>query len=1153
MHFSRLRLTGFKSFVDGTEMWVEPGLTGIVGPNGCGKSNLVEALRWVMGETSAKQMRGGEMDDVIFGGTDERPPRNIAEVSLILDNADRTAPAMFNDQGEIDIVRRIERGSGSVYRINGREVRARDVQTLFADVDSGARSTALVSQGRIGALISAKPTDRRHLLEEAAGITGLHSRRHEAELRLRAADTNLERLDDVLAALEEQLKGLKRQARQATRYRNLSDHIRRAEAIGLHWQWIEATAQRKTAAERMAETETQVAEITRLAAAATTRHTEAGETIPGLRQVEAEAAAALQRLLLARDALEAEEQRLELAQREITARLAQVAGDVDRETALRADAGEAIGRLETDIAAIRDAQDGEEEGLAAARERLSTAGAAVNELEGEFTRITGKIATDEAHQAALDRQLSDLELRCARIRLRLDEIARETGDAAAEVVDEEVLAEARTHTVAARETLELARSDHDTADQTRAATQSAEVEARESLQLAESAVARLCVEEEALASLLTIRDPDLWPPMIDAVTVEPGFEVALAAALGNDLGAPTDEASPVHWRLLPPFDDPAPLPAGATPLSAVVHGPAALERRLGQIGVVENETDGTRLAGQLAQGQRLVSKAGGLWRWDGFTAIGDATETAANRLAQHNRLKELHEHREKAAGQLEDVRALFAKVREAARESGTREREARDTVRQSDTAFQEARDNLAALEGKSAHARSRQDALQEAAERLRVDEAEIDALVAEANEELAALAAIAADRETAEALRAELALARSTASECQSDHDRLIREAASRHQRSLDIDGELALWRRRTENADNQLEQLEQRRSAAVAEQKRLETRPAEIAAQRDALFTQISAAEAHRDKAADTLAEQETRLAEIGRDLRAREARLAEAREERVRCEAAIEQADQIMAGVTERARERLDCTPAEALGSVDVEDDDKLPDRDAAEARLERLKRERDNMGPVNLRADIEAQELDERIQTMLSERNDLVSAIARLRQGIAGLNREGRARLLAAFKEVDTHFRELFVRLFGGGRAHLSLSDADDPLEAGLEIMASPPGKKLQTMSLLSGGEQALTALSLLFAVFMTNPAPICVLDEVDAPLDDANVERFCQLLAEIAADSATRFLLVTHHRLTMARMDRLFGVTMAERGVSQLVSVDLQVAESLRAQA
>jgi chromosome segregation protein len=384
-------------------------------------------------------------------------------------------------------------------------------------------------------------------------------------------------------------------------------------------------------------------------------------------------------------------------------------------------------------------------------------------------------------------------------------------------------------------------------------------------------------------------------------------------------------------------------------------------------------------------------------------------------------------------------------------------------------------------------------------------------------------------------------------------HDRLVRESQLRTARAGEIATQHGPWQRRAEGARTQLEQLAERRAAAESELEAISARPAEIAAQRSVLFDKISAAETTRKTAADALAEAETRLDEVGRELKGREARLGEAREDRVRRESAVAAADQALANLAERIAEKLGCAPEQTLATVEVQDDAELPDPESIETRLARLVHERDTMGPVNLRAEAEANELDERIATMNAEREDLIAAIARLRQGIQGLNREGRERLLTAFAEVDKHFQDLFTRLFGGGKAHLQLTDAEDPLEAGLEIYASPPGKKTQVLSLLSGGEQALTALSLLFAVFLTNPAPICVLDEVDAPLDDANVDRFCSLLDEIARASATRFLVVTHHRVTMARMDRLFGVTMGERGVSQLVSVDLSTAESFRATA
>ena len=1150
MHFTRLRLTGFKSFVDSTELWIEPGLTGVVGPNGCGKSNLVEAMRWVMGETSAKQMRGGGMDDVIFGGTDARPARNVAEVSLVLDNADRTAPAGYNDRDEIDVSRRIERGEGSAYRVNGSDVRARDVQTLFADAASGARSTALVSQGRIGEIISAKPTDRRHLLEEAAGITGLHSRRHEAELRLRAAETNLERLDDVLGALEEQLKGLKKQARQATRYRNLSDHIRRAEAIAFHHQWAETTAEFEVAKANLGEAEASVAELTRIVAAASTSEANMASKIPALRDAEAREAAALQRLLLARDGLEQEERRIEAERQETEARITQINGDMAREGALKNDAATALARLDQEIASLTAAQANEQQEIAAAAGKQEAAKNAVTRLEQDVTLLTQAVASDETHQAALRRQVKDCEDRRTRIANRREQAALETkaaeetlaaaggGDEVGQRVDE------------ARAALTAARDRFDEAEKAKIAIAAQENKARAALQEAETRVARLNAEAAALRALLTVGDPDLWPPMIDAVSVQPGYEIALAAALGDDLNAPSDNAAPVHWRALPPFTTSPPLPTGAKPLSSVVSAPPVLARRLSQIGLVEDTALGNSIAANLVLGQRLVSRDGCLWRWDGYTAIGEEAGGAATRLTQRNRLRDLGAECDQAERLLAEDRAHYDSIHAELEQAAKQERITRDAARAADTAFQEVRDREAALNRKSANARSRIQSLQDSAGSLRADDEEISIVMRSAEEELAGLDDIGAKRDQAAKLRSELADARSLAADRQADHDGLIRDATFRQQRLADIAKELESWKQRAANADQQTSALLERRQAAEEILEWLTVRPAEIAIQRDTLFEQINAAEQSRDKAADALAEAETQLTTLGRSLKEAEGRLATIREERVRCQANVEQIDQTMAVIVERAEERIACHPDEALAAVGVENDEELPDRVTIEARVERLKRERENMGAVNLRAEAEAAELDERITTMMAEREDLVSAIARLRQGIANLNREGRSRLLAAFKEVDTHFRELFTQLFGGGKAHLALTDADDPLEAGLEIMASPPGKKLQSMSLLSGGEQALTALSLLFGVFLTNPAPICVLDEVDAPLDDANVERFCQLIGDIAEKTSTRFLVVTHHRLTMSRVDRLFGVTMAERGVSQLVSVDLQAAERLR---
>ncbi|MGH6932129.1 MAG: chromosome partitioning protein ParA, partial [Dongiaceae bacterium] len=420
-----------------------------------------------------------------------------------------------------------------------------------------------------------------------------------------------------------------------------------------------------------------------------------------------------------------------------------------------------------------------------------------------------------------------------------------------------------------------------------------------------------------------------------------------------------------------------------------------------------------------------------------------------------------------------------------------------------------------------------------------------------ARQELDDLPDLIAVRGAAAAIRAELADRRSRLVDCRSAHDRLEREAEARGRRLGAITSERLSWVERVAEAARQLAALADRRVAAEVEISTLTQRPAEIAEQRRELMALVESAATGRRAAADRLAEAETRVAEAVKALKRAETHLAEVRENRIRAEAAVAQSDEASETLAQRIRERLECQPKQTAAVAELDDADELPDREATEARLNRLQRERENMGPVNLRAEAEAAELEQQIAGLQSERSDLVNAVARLRTGIASLNREGRERLLAAFELVNGHFQKLFTRLFGGGHAHLKLTEAEDPLEAGLEIMASPPGKRLQVMSLLSGGEQALTALSLLFAVFLTNPAPICVLDEVDAPLDDANVDRFCSLVEELAHSTATRFLVITHHRMTMARVDRLFGVTMAERGVSQLVSVDLQQAARLRA--
>lgn len=1146
IQFESIRLQGFKSFVDQTELVIENGLTGVVGPNGCGKSNLVEALRWAMGETSAKQMRGADMDDVIFGGTQTRPARNLAEVVITLDNKERVAPALFNEHDRLEVMRRIERGQGSHYKVNGKEVRARDVALLFADAATGARSTAMVSQGRIGAIINAKPADRRSLLEEAAGIAGLHTRRHEAEIRLKAAEANLARLDDVLVTLDAQMQSLSKQAKQASRYRTINDQIRGVEARLLHQRWQQAIDALDQAEAAMRAIEVEVGERTGQAAQAATLQAEVAIKLPALRQVEAEASARFQRLLVAGEQLDAEEKRVGEARADIARRLLQIAEDLAREEARTQDSASALERLAVEQADLVKAGEGEEEAQARLKEQLSHAAQVVNATEAELSQLTERVAAEEARRNALERRKAEIAERLARLAARAEELRRQIEAAEAEAQQDAEVIAAETRAQAAAQALEEARAQLEAGEKLKDETEQARQSARARLQEDVAQFSRLKAEAEGLKALLAAGKRE-GTPILDAITAASGYEAALGAALGEDLEAPADEVSPHRWTRQDDYAQPQPLPQGVRPLSDFVKGPAELARRLSQTGVVE---DGSGLVATLLPGQRLVSRDGALWRWDGFVVAAGAPSAAATRLQTRNRLAEVEGLMQSAEAGLAQARQEEEAAAQAAQAAADAQRLGRERVRHAEAEVQSAAKQQAQLLERAQARASRLAGLKAQLSQIENDHGEAEAQLTEAAQQVDALPDASAGRQQAAALRDRLGAERSALLEARAQHDRLMREAGERTRRLESVTADIDSWKNRQAEAAAHRAQLEARKEEAVAEEARLSALPAEIADKRSRLLDEKQTAEAARREAAENLALAEQGLREADRLLKVTESELARVREDRVRKEAAVEQGKQTCRTVAERIAERLECTPEQIPEVAGIEEGEKLAPPDELDRKLERLVRERDGMGPVNLRAETESEELHLQIDSLRTEREDLIAAIARLRQGIQELNREGRERLLASFKAVDQHFRDLFVRLFGGGRAHLTLTEAEDPLDSGLEIMASPPGKKLQVLSLLSGGEQALTALALLFAVFMTNPAPICVLDEVDAPLDDANVDRFCSLLSQITETSKTRFLVVTHHRMTMARMDRLFGVTMAERGISKLVSVDLRTAERLR---
>ena len=1147
MRFTRLRLLGFKTFVDPTEFHIEPGLTGVVGPNGCGKSNLVEALRWVMGENSYKNMRASGMDDVIFGGSTRRAARNTAEVTLTLDNAERRATGPHTDADTLEVTRRIEREAGSAYRINGRDVRARDVQLLFADASTGSRSPSMVRQGQIGELISAKPTARRAILEEAAGISGLHSRRNEAEIRLKAASQNLERVEDVLTEFETRLESLKRQARQAARYRNLSAEIRQAEATIALLRWIEARQRVQEAEGALTEADRAVGEKAEVQARTARESAVSAHELPRLREAEAAAAAALQRLRLAAAELDAEERRVRDRLADLERRIRQIDEDRAREDRLGADMAAALDRLDEEEAGLAAENDDVAASVAEAEDRLVEAEARAGEAEAVLAEIQARAADAQARRRALDRAVAEATERLGRLRAERDRAIADRDRFAEGIGDGEALEAARyavedAAAVAAESEAAVAEAE----ERVRTARDAFE-SGRGALAERERDLSRLEAEAKTLTRLLDLSG-QLWPPIIDRLRVDKGWEAALAAALGDDLQVSTDDGAPVHWGPSGPAAADPPLPAGTTPLGRHVEGPSVLARRLAQIGVVDR-VDGARLAPGLAPGQRLVSRDGDLWRWDGLVAAAEAPTAAARRLSSRNRLAEVEVEIEDIRHDLAARRATLEAAQRERRDAEEAERAAREALRSAQRSETEARERLVRLEREAELAATRLAALDAALARLAAEIDETEARGREAADAAADLPDTTRLEQEILTTQGIVARDRAVVAELRAARQGLAREIEMRARRLEAIARERSGWASRAAAAASQLAVLAERRVEAETECESLMERPADIEEMRRRLLDQIGVAETNRAAAAEALALGERAQGDADHAARAALDALSAAREIKGRAEERHAAARARRLEIESAIVETYEVQPIGLPGLADLDMDAPLPEEIAVDRRLDRLRLERERLGAVNLRADDEAREVEERRDVLAGERDELVEAIRKLRTGIANLNREARERLMAAFETVDGHFRSLFTHLFGGGEAELQLIESEDPLEAGLEIVAKPPGKKPTTMTLLSGGEQALTALALIFAVFLTNPAPICVLDEVDAPLDDANVERYCDLLDRMASVTDTRFVVITHNPITMARMNRLFGVTMSERGISQLVSVDLQRAERI----
>ena len=1138
MQLHQLRLSGFKSFVEPATLRIEPGLTGVVGPNGCGKSNLLEAIRWVMGETSAKSLRSGGMEDVIFAGTATRPPRDFAEV--VLGGTD-------GEGEELEVVRRIERGAGSAYRVNGRDVRAKDVALTFADAATGAHSPALVSQGKIAQVIAAKPEERRMMLEEAAGIAGLHVRRRDAESKLRQTEANLARLEDLMAGLDSQIASLRRQAKQAERYTALSDQLRGVEARVVFARWRDAAEAAEAAKRAASAADARVIEAQAASADAQAAQRAAAEALAEARDELADrrddASAHGHRMAALTTQLEAAEQRLADLDRQ-RVRLEEDRGEADR---LTHDAAAALARLEKELAAGKAALEEADAARPALTRAVEVAEGAGRSAELALARATADNAGVEAEWRVVEAEIAAAMQRRARLDAEASRMADQRAALLAQGDGAAAVDQTRADAQAAANAVVLARAKLEGMQARKVQLQAARDEAGSALAAARAELAGIEREHTALARDREAREKAAEKragqrQALDAVRAAKGYERALAAVLGRDGKALLGAAGEQEGRFWTGADTPARVTGSLA--DHVADCPSELAARLALVHVAE--ADDGRVLGP---GEWLVTRDGALRRWDGFVARGEGAAEAA-RLEAENRFL--------------DLDAQIAPLRSAVAKAETAQAAAADELAQLQRDLVAAERTVAEASDRERTALRALDQAEAARERTAGRLAEIDRQTAEQAD---ALAQARRDAEAAEAKRGalpdpeagraalEMARARNEAARSAlqaamaqlAAHDQALAVA---RERSNAQRADIAGWQARSGDAAKRLAEMA-RRLDEIGEER------AVVAAKPEGLLREIEQGDQVRARIAADLETAEVaakaaqdRATEAERTQAATTEALAEARENRAGLAARAESEDARRLEMARLSGERFQCPPPllpERFGFAA----DSVAGAEAENAEMDRLAAARERIGPVNLVAAEELARIEAEHGSSAAEQAELAEAVHRLRGSIGSLNREGRERLREAFEEVDTHFRRLFTRLFEGGQAHLALIDSDDPLDAGLEIYAQPPGKRLQSLTLLSGGEQALTAVALIFALFLTNPAPICVLDEVDAPLDDANIERFCDLLDTMIGDTATRYLIVTHNAVTMSRMHRLFGVTMVEKGVSRLVSVDLGAAEELLA--
>jgi len=1140
MKFKSIRISGFKSFLESTEIPIDNGLTGIVGPNGCGKSNIVEAMKWVMGENSARQMRGDGMDDIIFSGTNERPARNFAEVSIKLDNTEKKAPSNFNQFDEIEISRKIEREKGSIYRVNGKQVRSRDIQLIFADNGTGARSSGIVSQGRISQIIDSSPENRRVILEEAANIKGLHSRRHEAELKLNGATDNLSRLLDIEQTYNEQLVELEKQARKASRYRSVGERLRKAEST-LFIKLLNSSEtdlknfknELEIATDRVNQAQLDVSKNTKSKLVAF-------DKIPELKKIEAEKAAFLQSLNINKIRLEEEKSSANKTLDNIFNQISQIEIDIEREEEIKEDSKKSLLNLEDEEKKLKTESKAFEGKIDQAISLVKELKKKSDEADQDLSSINSKIYSINSNKENIEKRITDLKEKIKKSEFQIPQF---------NILEEEKsFKENKAKIIKGRKLLEeknklllTKKNEYEAIKKILNDLNKAKTEADYKVNITKA-------ELNSLSSLLG-HDTSSKETLENSIDSFASLEKSIGSILGETLLAPvlsnldTPKNTP-FWRKNLKGIIETKLPDGVKPIIKNIKNNSILDLALLGVGIVDNEEIAFKLQDKLSFGQALTTVEGGLWRWDGFVQPPQVQNSYSERLQNIAKLRSLEkefpnlENRQKSIQINIDKNESYINVIE--KNILELESQIYDLI--------EANNNLNLLNTK----------IESKIGSSKILVKEHQNIIDLSNKELNLLNKELINSSNLPLLLTEELKIRNIADQCRNSlTDAMAAEQQVRNHESyqsrnlLQIKNQKNNWKKREDEAIARLLTLQNRQKSLSEEKQKLMNLPDNFKKREDELNLEINKASHLRNKAADNLVEAETNLNELEKLEKLSEQNMSSLREEMIKIEAKLNLSKSQVKNIEERVWEKLRINTDQLYEIANLDKNDEIDiSIDALEKTVHRLINERDSIGAVNLRAEEEMKEMRDKIKTMSDERIDLEQAIDKLKTGIFELNKEGRQRLKESFEEVNKNFKNLFQKLFGGGNAELKLIGNEDPLHAGLEVLASPPGKKMQLLSLLSGGEQALTAISLIFSVFLCNPAPICILDEVDAPLDDSNVGRFCNLLEKIVEETDTYFMVVTHHRLTMAKMDRLFGVTMEQKGISRLVAVNLEQANRIK---